>query len=155
MAFLAEFSRIKSDILRLLLTSQEFTNLVTNSTEYTAPYLNLRYTQVFPYSWIDGTVTEEKTFVCFDIDVPRINTPAIKTVVLTVWLFSHENLMRTSTGTRIDRLASCIDTILNGYVGAGASQIELTSVSRIAPIKGFYGRQLQYTIKDINRWCCP
>lgn len=153
MAFLAEFSRIKSDILRLLLTSQEFTNLVTNSTEYTAPYLNLRYTQVFPYPWLDDTVTEEKTFVCFDIDSPRVISQTIKTINLTVWEFSHENLMKMSNGTRTDVLASCIDKLLNGFVGAGASQIELTGTRRINPARRFYGRQLDYTIKDMNRWC--
>jgi hypothetical protein len=153
MAFLEEFSRIKGTILQQFLSSQDFVDLVTNSKDYTAPYLNLRYTQVFPYPWLDDTISEEKTFVCFDLDSPRVNSQTIKTINLTIWQFSHENLIKMANGTRTDILSSCIDKILNGFVGAGASQIELTGTRRINPAKRFYGRQLEYTINDINRWC--
>ena len=154
MAFLNEFSSDKSKMLQLFLSDREFVDIVTSSTNRPIPDLSLRYSQVFPYSWIPGTATETKTFVCFDVDVPRVITSAIKDVQLSVWGFTHESLMRTSTGTRTDILASRIDELLNGSSGFGAGQVELKSVGRINPATNFYGRQLIYLVKDFNRLVC-
>lgn len=155
MANLNELSSAKSRLLQYFLSDQEFVDLVRGKENSPTPDLGLRYTSVFPYPYVDDTVTEQKVFVCFDIDVPRTFNNAIKEVQLSIWVFAHKALMLTPKGVLIDRLASCIDKMLNGSGEFGVSPLELKSVTRAGHFaKDFYGRTLTYTVKDINNWKC-
>ena len=153
-ANLVELSSTKARLLQTFLSNQALVDLIKGTENNPLPALDLRYSQVFPYAWVDETITEQKTYLCFELDVPRVYSGIVKEVQLSVWLFTHKSLMRTPSGTLIDRIASAIDLLLNGSSGYGASDLELKSVGRINVGKDFYGRSLTYTVKDINRWKC-
>lgn len=150
-AFLQEITDIKESLLQMFLTDTPLVRLLTNKTDVTVPALDLRYTQVFPYHWLSQTVTEQKSFLCFSITTPKVQSPAIKDVEIKVWIFSHEGIMRTAKGPRIDLLSIAIDTLLNGTVGLGVGRCDLLSTREISPAKDFYGYELRYMLKDFNR----
>lgn len=153
-ANLKELSSFKSKLLQYFLSNQELVNLIRGSENNAVPDFALRYNQVFPYAWVDDTTDEEKAYICFDVDVPGVSSNAIKEVRLSIWIFAHKSIMRTPSGTLIDRMASCIDKMLNGSDEFGVSTLELKYVAREKMSKDMYGRVLVYTVKDINRWNC-
>lgn len=149
---LKELTERKQLLFETILSDRECVNLLTNSEDHPLPALDLRYTQVFPYAWIDDTIQDAKTFLCFDLDVPRISNIAVKSVNLYIWMFSHKSLMPTRFGIRTDLLASRVDTLLNGSTEFGFGKLSLSSVTRLSPNTDYYGRALKYTVLDWNRF---
>lgn len=148
MAFLQEIASIKEKLLRFFLSSQTLVDLLTNGAATSA--FALRYEQIFPYHWLSNTITEQKSYLCFSVSSPRAQSPTVKDVEIKVWVFSHENIMITPSGPRIDLLASAIDRMLNGASGVGIGKVELISTREIMPAKDFYGYELRYMVKDFN-----
>jgi len=153
MAFLQELASDKEKLLRFFLSDQTLVDLLTNEEGHEIPSLDLRYVQVFPYSWLGGTITDQKSYLCFSVSVPRVPTSTVKDVLLKVWIFTHEAIMRTDNGPRIDLIASAVDTLLNGRTDFGLGKVELKSTSEISPAKDFYGYALTYEVQDFNRIC--
>lgn len=152
MPFLDEITTKKENLLKTFLTDQTFVDLVSGEEGKELPALDLRYEQVFPYAWLNDTVDVAKTFVCFEVDVPSISTIAVKNCYLYVWVFSHEKMMRTPNGVRVDLLANRIDELLNGHTEYGFGKMKLESCLRIAPNDDYYGRVLKYSVQDWNRF---
>lgn len=152
MAMLNELSASKERLLKTFLSDRELVTLITNNEEHPIPAKDLRYKTVFPYSWIDDTVTDASVFLCFDIDIPSTLTVAVKEMDIYVWTFCHYSLMRTDEGTRVDRIANRVDELINGSTDFGFGTLELQGVERINPARDYYGRMLTYRVKDFNRW---
>lgn len=153
MAFLQELASDKEKLLKFFLSDQTLVDLLTNETNHPCPALDLRYAQVFPYHWLSGTITEQKSYLCFSVSVPRVPTKVVKDVVLKIWIFSHEDIMRTDNGPRIDLIAGAVDNILNGSTEFGLGKVDLKNTSEIYPAKDFYGYALTYEVQDFNRIC--
>ncbi len=153
MAFLQELASDKEKLLRFFLSDQTLVDLIANDTNHAIPALDLRYAQVFPYHWLDNTVSEEKSYLCFSVTVPRVPSSVIKDVTMKIWLFSHGGIMRTSKGPRIDLIAAAIDDILNGSTQFGFGKVDLKSTREITPAKDFYGYEMVYEVQDFNRIC--
>lgn len=151
MAFLQELAADKEKLLRFFLSDQTLVDLLLNKSGSPVPNLDLRYSQVFPYHWLDSTITEEKSYICFSITSPRVQSPTVLDVEMKVWVFSHERIMRTPSGPRIDLLTAAIDSLLNGSAGFGIGKVELLSTREISPAKDFYGYEIRYLVKDFNR----
>lgn len=151
MAFLQELAADKEKMLKIFLSDKTIVDLLTNKTTTPLPALDLRYTQVFPYHWLSSTITEQKSYLCFSVSVPRVESPAIKDVEIKIWVFSHEGIMRTTKGPRIDLLVAAIDRLLNGGMGFGVGKVNLLGTREISPAKDFYGFELRYLVKDFNR----
>jgi hypothetical protein len=115
--------------------------------------MSLQYDQVFPYPWLDKTVTDAKSYLCFDVTIPRVSTAVIKDVNLHIWTFTHKSLMRTSLGTRIDRIASRVDYLVNGSTSLGIGKVDLKTLENVNPTDDFYGRHIIYEVQDFNRIC--
>lgn len=137
--------------MKMLLSDEEFTKLVSNDDEHEVPATDLRYTQVFPYGWIAPTIDEAKTYVCFDIDVPGVSTIAVSNIYMYFWIFTHNTLAMTPDGVRVDLIAARVDRLLNGSTELGFGKVKLERVSRDAPNSDYYGRVLMYGVQNWNR----
>lgn len=153
MAFLQELAADKEKLLKFFLSDRTLVDLLSNRTDVALPALGLRYDQVFPYHWLSNTITEQKSYLCFSASVPKVSTSTVKTVLLKIWIFSHEGIMRTSNGPRIDLIAAAIDDLLNGSPEFGIGRVELKNTTEISPAKDFYGHALTYEVQDFNRIC--
>lgn len=73
---------------------------------------------------------------------------------LIVWVFTHQNLMKTKDGMRTDLLVSEIDKILNGSNKYGLGRVELQSCDIMqVPCEGYVGLCSVYTVDEYNRGC--
>ena len=111
----------------------------------------MMYKNIFPYPYVPDTVVEANTFICFDMEVRRVQNRTFKDVSISFWTFTHQSLMRTKDGIRTDLLANEIDNIINGNRKFGLGTVELQSVTLMNPAKDYHGRTLIYRSVDFNR----
>lgn len=149
---LEEFFNYKNELMKTLCSNSEIVRLVTDSSRAPVPNYDLAYTQLFPFEFVPETVTDSRTFICFDIDIAEETTKTLYTPVLYIWIFTHKSKLRLPEGgVRTDQLASEIDKELNGSRMFGLGELNLYSVTRFEPITDFQGRALIYRAKDFNR----
>lgn len=149
---LKELFNYKNQLMQDLCSNPEVVWRVTGNAEASVPNHDLPYTQVYPYEFVPETVSDGKTFICFDIDITRAPSKTVYIPVIYIFVFTHKSLLRAPDGgVLIDSIAGAIDTMLNGNRFYGLGELELSSVERFVPIADYYGRVMAYTAKDFNR----
>lgn len=115
---------------------------------------NLIYTQIFPYLYIDGTQTKVLSYLCFEVDIPRIPSATVKNKKLTILVYCHKNGMRYSKkgylGTKVDTLADMVECELRDSDKLGIGKLHLESVNHVFPNNDYYGREMIFTIPDFK-----
>ena len=111
----------------------------------------LLYKYIFPYDHIVEKTTEAETFLCFDIEAPRIISRAFTDFRIYFWILTHDRRMVTPKGLRGDLLSSEIEKVMNGSKDFGIGRVELKSWGRFSPAELFHGRSLMYETVDFNR----
>lgn len=149
---LDEFYDYKNILMETLCSDERIVRLITDSSDADVPNYDLPYTQVFPFEYIPNTVSEGKTFICFDVDIDQVYNKTFYAPVLYVWAFTHESKLRLREGgVRTDQLSVEIDRVLNGNRYFGLGELQLESVGRFSPISDYQGRVLTYSARDYNR----
>lgn len=149
---LDEFYDYKNLLMETLCSNENIVRLVTDSSKAETPNFDLPYRQIFPYEFIPDTVSEGKTFICFDVDIDQVYNKTFYAPVLYVWAFTHASKLRLPEGgVRTDQLSVEIDRELNGSRLFGLGELELESVGRFSPISDYQGRVLTYSARDYNR----
>lgn len=148
---LSDFTSIKKKVLHTILSDRECVDLITNDSDIRLPAESLLDKQVFLYDWIDDTVTEAKTFISVDVDVPYVDSIATANFDLFIYIAVHKSLMSMNGEIRRDALASRIDYLINGNLDFGFAKVELSNVSRFRQGKEFFGRTLVYRVHHYNR----
>lgn len=124
-----EIVRYKQLIMSALINNERIVALIGNN-EVESPE-DLVDENLFDYIRIPCAIEEEKTFIAFEVDVPRINRSNeeyLKKLVITFYVITHERLMRTQEGgTRIDILAAEIDKMFTGSQMFGTQPLEIMS----------------------------
>lgn len=150
--FLDEFFDYKNELMKTICSSREIVRLVTDSKEAPVPNYGMIYTQVFPFEFVPDTVDDGMTFICFDVDIPKVVDKTYYLPALYVWVFTHKSKMRLNEGgVRTDLLAVEINRELNGSRLFGLGELDLYSVERFSPAPDYQGRVLTYTARDFNR----
>jgi hypothetical protein len=134
---------------------QELVDLISGTTNHPLPALDLQYEQIFPFLRVDDIVDETRTLFCFEVDVPSVSlkNDLIENVLITIQVIVHNSKMRTSTGTLADKIVARINELLNGAGGFGITDVKLKGVRHFIPVVKFYGREVAYTVKDLNLLC--
>lgn len=153
MAFLQELTDNKLKLMQLFLSDPTLVKLLTNEENPVIPAMDLRYKQVYPYHWLSDAIIEQKSFLCFSVLVPNVVSSVIKDVDIIIHIFSHDKLMRTPNGVRIDLIAAAVDNLLNGITNFGFGKVELKGMRTISPAKDHYGYEIKYRVQDFNRLC--
>ena len=148
--YLEELSKYKIEIMKRLCLSKEIQSLILFS-ESENQGKEMMYKNIFPYAFIPDTVTDASTFICFDLEIQRVQNRTFKDINMLFWIFTHQSLMRTENGIRTDIIANEVDKILNGNKNFGLGTSELKKVLRINPAKDYHGRSLIYKTVDFNR----
>lgn len=149
---LDEFFDYKNELMKTICSSPEIVRLITDSGDAPVPNVDLAYTQVFPFEFVPETVDEGQTFICFDVDIPRVSDKTYYLPALYIWVFTHKSKLRMREGgIRTDRLAVELNKLLNGSRYFGLGELNLESVSRFSPIADYQGRVLTYSAVDFNR----
>lgn len=156
MANLQEFTTYKNTLMQAICTSNQIVSLLKLQNDpQNIEGKDMRYTRIFPYPHVPLVQQQATTYICFSVTCPRANSGFISTMKLTIWVFTHQDLMRTVNGMRTDLLASEIDKILNGSERYGLGKVELQSCTLMdVPAEGYSGLCSVYTVKDFNRSTC-
>ena len=155
MAHLEEFTSYKQTLMESICMSKEITDLLRLESD--PPDIvgrDMRFNRIFPYNYVPLTIEQAKTFVCFTVVAPQVKNNVITQMRLIVWVFTHQNLMRTSNGMRTDLLVSEIDKLLNGSTKYGFGKVERKSCDLMnVPCEGYTGLVSVYSVDDFNRSC--
>ncbi|MBS6643649.1 MAG: hypothetical protein KH366_08725 [Clostridiaceae bacterium] len=151
---LKDIGAYKNRIISLLTGSQDIVSLLLNDTITDDNVENLVYSQIFPYLYVNDTQTEELSYLCIEVEVPRIPTKMIKDMKIIVWAYCHKGIMKYSRkdflGTRADILSDMVDRCLMGSDNFGIGRPTLESDTHFFPNDKYYGRQLIYTMPEFK-----
>ena len=156
MANLEEFTTYKNTLMKAICTSDAIVDLLkldTDKEDITGK--EMRYTRIFPYNYVPLTTEHATTYICFTVTAPYPKDGLITELRLSVFVFTHQDLMRTDKGMRTDLLVSEIDKLLNGSTkyGLGKVTLKLCDVMQV-PCRGYSGLYSVYTVKDFNVNIC-
>lgn len=149
---LHEFYNYKNELMKDICSNPTIVKLLTENNNPDVPNHVLPYTQVYPYEFVPETVSEARSFICFDVDIMKAPNKTYYYPVLYIWPFTHKSKFRTKDGkVLIDELSSVLDDMLNGSRYFGLGDLKLHSVQRFVPIADYLGRVLTYYATDFNR----
>ena len=149
--YLDEFFDYKNKLMEDLLTSEEVVELLDAGVDAEDAEA-LAYTRVFPCEYVPETVQDGHTFICFDVDITRVDDKTFLSPTLYVWVFAHRSKLRLPEGgVRTDKLCSAICKIINGSREYGLGELNLYACRRFAPMTDFQGKVLTFHAKDFNR----
>lgn len=144
----------KNNISPLFLDSQDICELLLGKGYTDENITDLMYTQIFPYLYIDETQTDVLSYLCFEVNIPRIPTANIKDIQIIIWAYCHKDIMKYSkkgySGSRTDILADMVERVLRDSYDFGIGKLHLDSVGCINPHSKYYGRQLIFTVPDFR-----
>lgn len=156
MANLEEFTEYKQTLMKAICTSDsivELLKLETDPVEITGR--DMRYKRIFPYNYVPYTIEHAQTFICFTVTAPNVRDNLIAELRLTVYVFTHQDIMRTDKGVRTDLLVSEIDKLLNGSTKYGLGKVSLKACDVMqVPAQGYSGLYSVYSVKDFNLSIC-
>ena len=102
-----KFTVYKNTLMEAICTSDSIFNLMKLSNDpLDLRCKDLRYVRIFPYNYVPLTIETAQTFICFTVTAPNIKNNIISELILTVFVFTHQDLMRTKNGMRTDLLIS-------------------------------------------------
>lgn len=154
-SILKDMGSYKNKIVSAFINSDEICELLFNKEAYTEENVeDLIYKQIFPYLYVDETQTEVKTYICFEVDVPRIPTGTVKDMKLIVWAYSHKDGMKYTkkgySGTKVDILVDMIEKQLRESDKFGIGKPQLLSCTYFIPNNKYYGKQMVYNMPDFK-----
>lgn len=156
MANLEEFTTYKQTLMKAICTSDAIVDLLKLDTD--SPSItgrDMRYNRIFPYNYVPLVTEHASTYVCFTVTAPNVRDDLITELRLTVFVFTHQDIMRTDKGMRTDLLVSEIDKLLNGSTKYGFGKVSLKMCDILqVPCRGYSGLYSVYSVKDFNNSIC-
>lgn len=159
---LRDIGLIKNYILTPILASNDVMEIMLG-TGYTEEQVygkedgtgGIVYHQIFPYLYIDDTLTQAAHYLCFEVDIPKFPTAVMKDMKITIWAYCRMDCMKYSKegycGTNADILADAVERVLRSSAPFGIGQIQLESVTCLnSENNNYYGRQLVFTFPDFK-----
>lgn len=156
MANFEEFTIYKQTLMKEICTSEAIVNLMKlDSDPSTITGKDMRYKRIYPYNHVPLTIETAQTFICFTVTAPNIKDKLITELRLTVYVFTHQDLMRTDNGMRTDLIISEIDKLLNRSKNYGLGEVtpKMCDVMQV-PCQGYTGLFSVYSVKDFNYSIC-
>lgn len=112
---------------------------------------------IYSYLYVPDTQTETKSYICFDIRVPRVPSDYIKDMELIIYVFAHKDKMKYTKvgyiGNRCDALADMIDTAIANAPATdfGIGSLRLSSIDIYQVGTEYYGRVMKYTCSEFYK----
>lgn len=146
-------TQVKGEIFETICSSAEIVSLIKNTTNPTVPDKLLMYKNVWPYHRIYQCCKEADTHVCFDVVISDAPSAHTRSGEISFILLTHDSLMRTDMGTRLDRLENEILTAFNGnrLFGIGRLSLKKSRPNDSGEIaEGWHLRRVIFEFKDFN-----
>lgn len=152
---LSEYNEYKKLLVNAIINDATSVALITNTTGTILPAVSLiddlhNVNQIHLYDYIPDTVDEKKTHVCIEVLDGTTLTQNVANFYIQIDVIVPESLMRMSGATRLDSLASAIDTLICGNTNYGFGHVTRNKGENGVPIDGFRGRTLRYFVQGWN-----
>jgi hypothetical protein len=166
---LKEITEYKNKILDSLTTNQnivraltynnkDFLNEISDYDNSNQPNIsdedakNLIYTQIFPYTKIDGLVDKVESFITLSFKGYKMVNNAYKCGFLYFYVFTNIKNMRTDYGLRTDYIISEIDEMMNKSRILGIGRLRFYDMSDfdITTNNEYLGGYIGYEVIDFN-----
>ena len=135
-----------------IMTNDEIIKLIAPNISYADNPERLIYKTIFPFEYVPETLEDAATYLCYEVDVQRTYNKTYLSPTLYVWVFTHKSLLRLPEGgSRIDKVVSEMDKMLNGSRKYTMGELELYSVKRFSMMNDYYGKQITFVGKEWNR----
>ena len=110
----------------------------------------------FQFFRVPDTEEETKTYICCEINVPNLNfkNDTLREVGINIWAISHQDILTTPRGTRIDLLGWEIEKLFNDNETMGIGKVTLLSNTEDSLDFKHRFRRIQFSVKDLNRSLC-
>jgi len=156
MAHLEEFTTYKNTLMEAICTSDTIVNLLKLDTDDDSiTGRDMRYSRIFPYNYVPLVTDQASTYICFTVTAPYPKDGVVTQLYLTVYVFTHQDIMRTKNGMRTDLIISEIDKLLNGSTKYGLGKVVLKACDIMSvPSRGYSGLYSVYAVKDFNINIC-
>ena len=151
MPHLSALTEYKKVMINAFLRDRRFVDLVTNTSDHPLPASDLLSKQVFLYDFIDGTVKDEKVYVCIEADDSWVANCAVSQFNISIYIAVPKSLMDMNGEIRRDAIAQRIDELINGSTDFGFGKLKRKPGGRLQFNEAFRGRVLNYTVEDWNR----
>ncbi len=150
-SILKDMGLYKDNLIAAFQDSGDICELLFDKRPYTAEDVqNLPYSQIFPYLHADGVQTDATSYICVEVDMPKIPTSTIKEMKICIRACCQKQHMKYSkdgyAGTRADILADMIERRLRESDGFGIGKLQLASVEHFFPDDKCYGKLMTYTV---------
>ena len=150
-SILKDIGVYKDNLIAAFQASGDICELLFDKQPYTANDVHdLPYSRIFPYPHADGTQTDAASYICVEVDMPKIPTCTIKEMKVCIWACCQKQHMRYSksgyAGTRADILADMIERRLRESDKFGIGKPQLVSVEHFFPNNKCYGKRMTYTV---------
>lgn len=142
-----------NDIMELML-GKNFTDEQVYGNNDDVNDFGIVYKQIFPYLYIDDTQKSVKSYLCIEVDIPRVPTATIKDMKIIIWAYCHKSYMKYYKdgfiGTCTDILSDMVERELQDSEKFGIGKLHLESATYFSPSKEYYGRQLIFSTSDFK-----
>lgn len=147
----------KESIMNELVKSENIVKAIVNTPEnfleipVTINPTSLIYQNIFPYKKIPKIEDEVKIYITIKLGgfkPYQQNTYKIGYIVF--YVFTHDDLMKTDEGTRVDYIIGEIDEIFNGKKHIFANSLVFDGMDEIEFPNNYYGAWIRYKGTDLK-----
>lgn len=141
----------KNQLIEDMMTDEEIVNLIRPGTSL-EDAKDLIYTQVFPFDYVPDTTEEAKTYVCCEVNVKKsLGSKTYYAPTIYIWTFTHKSLMRLPEGgTRIDRICSRVNELINGSYMYGLGKLDFMTASHFSLMMDYNGKFMTFEATEFN-----
>lgn len=151
---LKDIGAYKSQLIRAFTASDDICELLLGKGYNDDDLDDITYSHIYPYLYVDDTQDKEWSYLCIEVDIPRIPSATIKDMKIIVWAYCHKKIMKFikkgCQGTRVDALSDMAEKALTQSEWFGIGKLHLDSVTYMYPTSKHYGRQLIFTVPDFK-----
>jgi len=151
---LKDIGAYKSKLITIVTASPDICELILGEGYSDECLDDIGYSHIYPYLYVDDTQDKECSYLCIEVDIPRIPTAVIKEMKVIVWAYCHKKIMKFTKkgyqGTRMDVLSDMVEQVLTNSEQFGIGHLHLDSVTYIYPNNKYYGRQMIFTVPDFK-----
>jgi hypothetical protein len=147
MAYMKEITQYKIDVRKAIWKSLTIKALLSPAT---LTYEQFKK-QVIPYGKNVETITEQKTFILYDVDPIKSRTSELTEYVIKFWVITHDDLNLTDDGVLVDLVVSELEELFADSKEFGIGKLTQGGAPSFVTKNGFSGRSLIYYTTDFRR----
>lgn len=138
--YLEEITNYKKIVLECLWGNEDVKGLVLSKD---MTYDTFRK-HIFPYGKNPNTITEQGTYILFDVDPKKGSHENLVKYTLYFYIISHDAINLTPNGVRVDILTNEIEKVFFDSRKFGIGKLDYGGAPTFSTPSGFYGRTLTY-----------